>query len=170
MLISSGELAFGRHPSASVSFSTMLVIQFLVAVLSFVTLTHAHGEPSTPFANHPVEVGRRQLEMNKRHVMARNCAPQVAEYQRHRKAKRALRRRSVDIETRNRSMECVDPSTATDVPASTESSSTVDTIVTDPPESSDTSTSTFGGSSTMSAIPPHYSTIQNVRKAHYAVS
>lgn len=36
-----------------------------------------------------------QLEANKRHVMARNCASQVAAYQAQRKVKRSLRRRAV---------------------------------------------------------------------------
>ncbi|KIM22474.1 hypothetical protein M408DRAFT_322976 [Serendipita vermifera MAFF 305830] len=36
-----------------------------------------------------------KLEANERHVMARNCAPQVAEYQAQRKARRDLRRRGI---------------------------------------------------------------------------
>jgi hypothetical protein len=39
--------------------------------------------------------------MNKRHVMARNCASQVAAYQKQRKAKRALRRRALAEEKRD---------------------------------------------------------------------
>jgi hypothetical protein len=38
--------------------------------------------------------------MNKCHVMARNCASQVAAFQKQRKAKRALRRRALAAEKR----------------------------------------------------------------------
>ncbi|QRV87752.1 DDE family endonuclease [Ceratobasidium sp. AG-Ba] len=39
---------------------------------------------------HPADIGRRQLEATKRHVQARNCAPQIAAHVAARKAKRAL--------------------------------------------------------------------------------
>lgn len=66
--------------------------QTLLSALALVAYVQAHEEPSTPYDNHPAEIARRQLETNKRHLRARNCAQQVAEYQRQRKAKRALRR------------------------------------------------------------------------------
>ncbi|CCA73420.1 hypothetical protein PIIN_07374, partial [Serendipita indica DSM 11827] len=68
----------------------------IFALASLSTLVYAHAAPdSSPFANHPEEIARRQLETNARHVMARNCAPQVAEYQAQRKARRELKRRGI---------------------------------------------------------------------------
>ncbi|EUC56326.1 protocatechuate-dioxygenase beta subunit protein, putative [Rhizoctonia solani AG-3 Rhs1AP] len=40
------------------------------------------------------ELGRRQLEVNNRHLKARNCASQIAELNAKRKAKRALAKRN----------------------------------------------------------------------------
>ncbi|KAG8790208.1 hypothetical protein FRC16_000990, partial [Serendipita sp. 398] len=76
----------------------MLSVTLLLAALAFVSPALGHPENSSPFANHPAELARRQLEMNKRHVMARACAPQVAAYQKQRKARRALRRRGIDAD------------------------------------------------------------------------
>jgi hypothetical protein len=44
--------------------------------------------------------GGVQREVALRQVMARNCASQVATYQKQRKAKRALRRRALEVEKR----------------------------------------------------------------------
>ncbi|KAG8848191.1 hypothetical protein FRB91_011044 [Serendipita sp. 411] len=117
--------------------------------------------------------------MNKRHVMARACAPQVAAYQKQRKARRALRRRGIDadgIHIKGKDFGHDHPGH----PGHPGHSSThhsghpqAPTTATDP---SGSSTSLVAGSgsvtsilptsevvsSTTSALGPHYSTIQNV--------
>ncbi|KAG9048970.1 hypothetical protein FS842_000273 [Serendipita sp. 407] len=72
----------------------MLSISLLITALTLVSPVFGHAEVSSPFANHPAELARRQVEMNKRHIMARDCASQVADYHRRRKVRRALRRRN----------------------------------------------------------------------------
>ncbi|PVF99178.1 aromatic compound dioxygenase [Serendipita vermifera] len=67
----------------------MLASRFLFIAITLTSYAFAHAEPDTPFANQPAEVARRQLETNKRHVLARNCAAEVAAYQRERKLRRA---------------------------------------------------------------------------------
>lgn len=67
----------------------MFLLRSIVTALALVTCSLGHAEPDTPFANHPVEVSRRQLETNKRHALARKCAAEVAAYQRERKLRRA---------------------------------------------------------------------------------
>ncbi|KIM22482.1 hypothetical protein M408DRAFT_332916 [Serendipita vermifera MAFF 305830] len=143
-----------------------MLFRSLLAAVSLVSYVHAHAEPSTPFANHPVEVARRQLEMNKRHVMARNCASEVAAFQKRRMAKRALRKRQLAAEKRA-TMECVDPTTAaagttdavvtdTDTAVATDVTTTAEVTTT-----ADDVTTTDAITSTSSAVAPHYSTIQN---------
>ncbi|PVF99176.1 aromatic compound dioxygenase [Serendipita vermifera] len=69
---------------------------FVAITLAGYALAHPEPEPDTPFANHPEEIARRQLETNKRHVMARNCGAEIAAYQlerrqaRERKARRQV--------------------------------------------------------------------------------
>ncbi|KAG8705216.1 hypothetical protein FRC11_009226 [Ceratobasidium sp. 423] len=68
-----------------------LVVLGLAAVANV-----ASGHPGENHALPRAELHRRQLEANKRHIVARNCAPQIAEFNAKRKAKRALARRSVE--------------------------------------------------------------------------
>ncbi|QRW15601.1 intradiol ring-cleavage dioxygenase [Rhizoctonia solani] len=61
----------------------------------------ASGHPGEDHTLPRAELHRRQLEANKRHIVARSCASQIAEFNAKRKAcefraKRALARRSVD--------------------------------------------------------------------------
>ncbi|KAG8816861.1 hypothetical protein FRC17_000160 [Serendipita sp. 399] len=146
----------------------MLSFIVLLAALALSSTVYGHPESSSPFSNHPAELSRRQLEMNKRHVMARACAPQVAEYQRQRKARRALRRRGIHVDdidikglhfghghpnhpnppnTRTRHSEHHQPtSTVTRNPGLSTSVVRTSEVLT----------------STRSAASPHYSTIQNL--------
>lgn len=144
--------------------STIMLFKALLAAVSLASYVHAHAEPATPFANHPVEVSRRQLEMNKRHVMARNCASQVAAFQKNRKAKRALQRRHLPQGNR--------PPHGNHPPGHVERTSTVahapsGTRYTDTSATAAITRTTEGVSSTdvatstSSAITAHYSTIQN---------
>ncbi|QRV96241.1 intradiol ring-cleavage dioxygenase [Ceratobasidium sp. AG-Ba] len=52
--------------------------------------TVASGHPGEAHALPRAELHARQLEANKRHLVARNCAPQIAEFNAKRKAKRGL--------------------------------------------------------------------------------
>ncbi|KAG8695404.1 hypothetical protein FRC08_007852, partial [Ceratobasidium sp. 394] len=52
--------------------------------------TVTSGHPGEAHALPRAELHARQLEANKRHLVARNCAPQIAEFNAKRKAKRAM--------------------------------------------------------------------------------
>ncbi|CAE6403041.1 unnamed protein product [Rhizoctonia solani] len=71
---------------------TLSVVVLGLAAVANVASGHPGEDHSLPRA----ELHRRQLEANKRHIVARNCAPQIAEFNAKRKAKRALARRSVE--------------------------------------------------------------------------
>lgn len=134
-----------------------MLLNALLAAVSLVSCVQAHAEPSTPFSNHPVEVARRQLEMNKRHVMARNCASQVAAYQKNRKAKRAFEKRHLPHGNHPPNRHVGRTSTVADTPTLTRYTDlpTSITRTTAGVSSTDVPTSTY------SAIIAHYSTIQN---------
>ncbi|KAG8695786.1 hypothetical protein FRC11_001215, partial [Ceratobasidium sp. 423] len=75
----------------------MLSKTLSVVVLGLAAVANvASGHPGENHALPRAELHRRQLEANKRHIVARNCAPQIAEFNAKRKAKRALARRSVE--------------------------------------------------------------------------
>ncbi|KIM22480.1 hypothetical protein M408DRAFT_322982 [Serendipita vermifera MAFF 305830] len=135
-----------------------MLLNALLAAVSLVSCVQAHAEPSTPFSNHPVEVARRQLEMNKRHVMARNCASQVAAYQKNRKAKRAFEKRHLPHGNHPPNRHVGRTSTVADTPTLTRYTDlpTSITRTTAGVSSTDVPTSTY------SAIIAHYSTIQNL--------
>ena len=70
----------------------------LLLVLATASQALAHGDHERSM--HPREIASRQLEANKRHVVARNCAPQIAAYHRKRKmAKRALMAKRATTDT-----------------------------------------------------------------------
>ncbi|CAE6471234.1 unnamed protein product [Rhizoctonia solani] len=72
---------------------TLSVVGLGLAAVAGIVSAHPGEAHSLPRA----ELGRRQLEANKRHLQARNCAPQIAEFNAKRKAspaKRALAKRS----------------------------------------------------------------------------
>ncbi|CCO33592.1 hypothetical protein BN14_07676 [Rhizoctonia solani AG-1 IB] len=69
---------------------TLSVVALGLTAVAGVVSAHPGEAHSLPRA----ELGRRQLEANKRHLQARNCAPQIAEFNAKRKAKRALAKRS----------------------------------------------------------------------------
>ncbi|KAG8709035.1 hypothetical protein FRC11_005956, partial [Ceratobasidium sp. 423] len=74
----------------------MLSKTLSVVVLGLAAVANvASGHPGENHALPRAELHRRQLEANRRHIVARNCAPQIAEFNAKRKAKRALARRSV---------------------------------------------------------------------------
>ncbi|EUC55711.1 protocatechuate-dioxygenase beta subunit protein, putative [Rhizoctonia solani AG-3 Rhs1AP] len=58
--------------------------------------TVASGHPGESHALPRAELHRRQLEANKRHIVARNCASQIAEFNAKRKAKRDLAKRGAE--------------------------------------------------------------------------
>ncbi|CUA68574.1 hypothetical protein RSOLAG22IIIB_13751 [Rhizoctonia solani] len=58
--------------------------------------TVASGHPGESHTLPRAELHRRQLEANKRHIVARNCAPQIAEFNAKRKAKRDLAKLGVE--------------------------------------------------------------------------
>ncbi|CEL62341.1 hypothetical protein RSOLAG1IB_10394 [Rhizoctonia solani AG-1 IB] len=75
----------------------MLSKTLSAVVLGLAVVTNiASGHPGDDHTLPRAELHRRQLEANKRHIVARNCAPQIAEFNAKRKAKRALARRSVE--------------------------------------------------------------------------
>ncbi|CAG7852919.1 SubName: Full=Related to protocatechuate 3-Aspergillus oryzae {ECO:0000313/EMBL:CCA72665.1} [Serendipita indica DSM 11827] len=64
------------------------ILPSLALALFYVSEVLGHGVERSM---HPREIASRQLAANRRHVVARNCAPQIAAYQRKRKlARRAL--------------------------------------------------------------------------------
>lgn len=64
------------------------ILSSLALALFYVSDVLGHGVERSM---HPREIASRQLAANRRHVVARNCAPQIAAYQRKRKlARRAL--------------------------------------------------------------------------------
>ncbi|CAE6343752.1 unnamed protein product [Rhizoctonia solani] len=69
---------------------TLSVVALGLTAVAGVVSAHPGEAHSLP----RVELGRRQLEANKRHLQARNCASQIAEFNAKRKAKRALTKRS----------------------------------------------------------------------------
>ncbi|KAH7332968.1 Intradiol ring-cleavage dioxygenase [Rhizoctonia solani] len=71
---------------------TLSVVVLGLAAVANVASAHPGENHDLPRA----ELHRRQLEANKRHIVARNCAPQIAQFNAKRKAKRALARRSVE--------------------------------------------------------------------------
>ncbi|KAB5588551.1 hypothetical protein CTheo_8009 [Ceratobasidium theobromae] len=71
---------------------TLSIVAVGLAAVATVTSAHPGHAHSLPRA----ELHRRQLEANKRHIVARNCAPQIAEFNAKRKAKRALVKRNVE--------------------------------------------------------------------------
>ncbi|KAJ1308180.1 hypothetical protein OPQ81_003895 [Rhizoctonia solani] len=69
---------------------TLSVVALGLTAVAGIVSAHPGEAHSLPRA----ELGRRQLEANKRHLQARNCASQIAEFNAKRKAKRALTKRS----------------------------------------------------------------------------
>ncbi|QRW15659.1 intradiol ring-cleavage dioxygenase [Rhizoctonia solani] len=69
---------------------TLSVVALGLTAVAGIVSAHPGEAHSLPRA----ELGRRQLEANKRHLQARNCASQIAEFNAKRKAKRALAKRS----------------------------------------------------------------------------
>ncbi|KAG8732354.1 hypothetical protein FRC11_014230 [Ceratobasidium sp. 423] len=69
---------------------TLSIVALGLTAVAGVVSAHPGEAHSLPRA----ELGRRQLEANKRHLQARNCASQIAEFNAKRKAKRALAKRS----------------------------------------------------------------------------
>ncbi|CAE6471955.1 hypothetical protein ACGC1H_003826 [Rhizoctonia solani] len=68
-----------------------------IAMAGLIALaTVASGHPGESHALPRAELYRRQLEANKRHIVARNCASQIAEFNAKRKAKRDLEKRSAE--------------------------------------------------------------------------
>ncbi|CAE6450257.1 unnamed protein product [Rhizoctonia solani] len=75
----------------------MLSKTLSVVVLGLATVANlASAHPGENHSLRRAELHRRQLEANKRHIVARNCAPQIAEFNAKRKAKRALARRNAE--------------------------------------------------------------------------
>ncbi|CAG8731095.1 6578_t:CDS:2, partial [Acaulospora colombiana] len=70
------------------AFSKKLSLATLVTLLFASGEVYAHGHERSM---HPREISSRQLAANKRHIQARNCAPQIAEYHR----KRAIAKRNL---------------------------------------------------------------------------
>ncbi|KAG9089415.1 hypothetical protein FRC06_001564 [Ceratobasidium sp. 370] len=71
---------------------TLSIIALGLAVATGITSAHPGETHSLPRA----ELRARQLAANKRHLVARNCASQIAEFNAKRKAKRALAKRNVE--------------------------------------------------------------------------
>ncbi|KAF8690227.1 protocatechuate 3-aspergillus oryzae, partial [Rhizoctonia solani] len=69
--------------------ASKLVVLTLAAVTGI-----ASAHPEEVYTLSRAELGRRQLEANRRHLQARKCAPQIAEFSTKRRAKRALAKRS----------------------------------------------------------------------------
>ncbi|CAE6381159.1 unnamed protein product [Rhizoctonia solani] len=81
----------------SLIYSTMLSKTLSVVVLGLAAVANvASGHPGEDHSLPRAELHRRQLEANKRHIVARNCAPQIAEFNAKRKANRALAKRNVE--------------------------------------------------------------------------
>ncbi|KAG8719914.1 hypothetical protein FRC09_010401 [Ceratobasidium sp. 395] len=70
----------------------------------------ASAHPGEAHALPRAELHARQLAANKRHLVARNCASQIAEFNVKRKAKRALAKRSVEPALNGRHFRCQGPS------------------------------------------------------------
>lgn len=76
----------------------------IVAIGLAAVATVTSGHPGEAHALPRAELSRRQLDANKRHLVARNCAPQIAEFNAKRKAKRAaamLSKRNTEIAALN---------------------------------------------------------------------
>ncbi|CAE6443164.1 unnamed protein product [Rhizoctonia solani] len=68
-----------------------------ISVISLTALaTIASGHPGESHALPRAELHRRQLEANNRHIVARNCASQIVEFNAKRKAKRDLAKLSTE--------------------------------------------------------------------------
>ncbi|KAB5590140.1 hypothetical protein CTheo_6405 [Ceratobasidium theobromae] len=72
--------------------NTLSIVTVGLAAVATVVSAHPGESHALPRA----ELHRRQLEANKRHIVARNCAPQIAEFNAKRKAKRALAKRNAE--------------------------------------------------------------------------
>ncbi|KIM30348.1 hypothetical protein M408DRAFT_22339 [Serendipita vermifera MAFF 305830] len=118
-----------------------------LALISFAFHAFGHAEASIPLANQRAELSRRQLEANKRHVMARDCASHVATYHKQRKAKRALGRIGSSIEKRDVNDVEITEGGGSGLTNSTSSGAIVQTEEKTVP--------------TPTVVSPHYSTIQN---------
>ncbi|KAG8689550.1 hypothetical protein FRC08_010899, partial [Ceratobasidium sp. 394] len=71
---------------------TLSIIAVGLAAAAGITSAHPGEAHTLPRA----ELHARQLAANKRHIAARNCAPQIAEFNAKRKAKRALAKRNAE--------------------------------------------------------------------------